>query len=97
MLIGTLQKRLAESKKKEVVLTMRLRDGTKQTKKYSNEEFKKIIDDEINFLEQLKKNPLRKNYVNRFVNVGKIQNNIQAWRIFATASLNVVILHFQMK
>ena len=87
MLIGTLQKRLKESKNKEVIVTMRLRDGTKQTKKYSNEEFKKLVDDEINFLKQLKKNPLRKNYVNRFVNVGKIQNNIEAWRIFATASL----------
>ena len=87
MLIGTLQKRLGESQGKQVVITMRLRNGTKQTKKYSNEEFKKLIDDEINFLEQLKKNPLRKNYVNRFVNIGKIQNNIEAWRVFATASL----------
>ena len=34
-------RRLKESKNKEVIVTMRLRDGTKQTKKYSNEEFKK--------------------------------------------------------
>jgi len=95
ILIGTLQKTLNAFHNKpyhlpksgKIQVTMRLRNGEKLTKSFTKKEFQKIIDDEIKFLEQLKKDPLRKNYVNRFVNLGKIQDNIQAWRAFATASL----------
>lgn len=87
MLIGSLQKKLGQAEGQKVILTSKLRDGTKSIKEYTKTEFKKIIDDEIKFLEQLKKQPLRSNYLNRFVNQGKIKENIEAYRAFAKASL----------
>tara|TARA_R100001594_G_scaffold3228_4_gene12343 strand:+ start:3114 stop:6737 length:3624 start_codon:yes stop_codon:yes gene_type:complete len=87
ILIGSLQSKLNTAKGNKVVITSRARDGSKSIKEYTKKEFQDIIDKEIKFLEQLKKSPLRKNYLNRFVNQGKIKQNVEEYRAFAKASL----------
>ena len=62
-------------------------DGTVKTIRFQKDQFKKMIDEEVQYLEALKKNPLRDNYLNRAINREKIQANIPAWREFAMNSL----------
>lgn len=62
-------------------------DGTFDLIKETKKQFAKRIKNEKEYLDQLRKNPLRENYLNRVINREKIKNNIQAWRTFAITSL----------
>jgi len=77
--------RLLKSGQKEFVHTYA--DGTTKKFKLNAKDLRKRIKAEKKYLEQLRKNPLREDYLNRVINRDKIKANIPAWREFAMASL----------
>ena len=87
ILVGQLEAKLRSSKGKTITFTKVYQDGTVKKIKMNREDLKKRIAEEKEYLEQLQKNPLRKEYLNRVINREKIQANIPAWRAFATESI----------
>jgi hypothetical protein len=87
ILVGQLEAKLKSTKGNTIIFTKKYQDGTTKTIKMSRKELREKIKQEKEYLEQIKKNPLRDNYLNRVINRQKIQSNISAWRAFATESI----------
>ena len=87
ILIAQLEVKLKATKGNTITFTKTYQDGTTKTIKMSRKELRNKIKQEKEYLEQIKKNPLRDNYLNRVINREKIQANIPAWRAFATESI----------
>ena len=90
MLVNILKAQYVKFKKSGATVWERkftYQDGTIKTKRLQKSQFKKMIAEEEQYLDALRKNPLRENYLNRAINREKIQANIPAWRDFAMKSL----------
>ena len=87
ILLSKLKLRLKNAKGGDIVFSKKLPDGTTQKRVLTTKQLKKRIEMEEKYLNQLKTNPVRENYLNSLIKRNKIENDLTAWREFATRSI----------